>query len=1392
MDSGKKKARPNPRTTANPVSVLFFWWLKDLFLKGSKNDLEIDDLYEALEDDVSEDVGDRLEIHWRNELAKVQRNEKLKPSLTRALINAFFREYILQGGLLAIQYLVLRVLQPLFLGSVIRYFSPDNETLSREAAYCYAAGLIVTCVLNLFCMHHYNVMTLQFGMRVRVACCSLIYRKILRLSKTALGQTTTGQMVNLMSNDVVRFDLIFLFLHFIWLTPIQVVVVTYFIWESVRWAAIIGVVGLFFQTIPVQSYMSKLTSTYRLKIAKKTDDRVRLMNEIISGIQVIKMYAWEKPFEKMVEIARSREIKYLKGASYLRGIYLAFMVFTERTSLYVTLVAYTLLGNTVTADRVFSLAQFFNLLQLTMAICYPQAVQLLAETKVSVQRIEDFLLLEEHTPKVNSSKNVDEKEKIGVNIKNACARWVPGTISETITNITLEVRPGKLCAIVGPVGSGKTSLLHAILGELTLSSGSMHVSGEISYASQEPWLFVGSIRQNILFGQPYDARRYKEVVRVCALKRDFELFPYGDKTMVGERGVSLSGGQRARINMARAVYRQADIYLFDDPLSAVDTHVGKHLFEECLIGYLSNKTRILVTHQVQYLKDADLIVILNNGQIENKGTFNELAVNKSSFSDILSNSQEEAEETDDSAKSLKKQVSTSSAYSSGVEEEEEVDEPDENTEMMAKGTLNKSLYKDYFTAGSGSFLLSFMVFTLILGQIASSSADYWVSFWTNKELEKMQLMNADFEKGLLNASNPYGNYESQIGNKTLAEISGDLVFDSSTGNGSYAETETPADVFSNPDENLTTTLQSVTENVTMLSSVTPESVIVNSSFVKEKHFDESMYYTRDQYILIYTACIICCICFTILRSIMFFKVCMNSSQGLHDHMFNSILKGTMRFFDTNPSGRVLNRFSKDMGAIDEILPRAMLDSIQIFLVMFGILTMVVIVNYYLLIAIVIVGPVFYKIRVVYLATAQDIKRLEGITRSPVFSYLSASLNGLTTIRSSGAQTMVTREFDNFQDSHTSAWYLTIATNGAFGFWLDVVSVTFVSAVILSFFFLDSSIEGGNVGLAISQALILTGMLQYGIRQTAEVVNQMTSVERVLQYNDIEKEPPFESQGDQKFPPRWPEHGAVQFANLSLRYAPTESPVLKDLQFTIQSGHKVGIVGRTGAGKSSLISALFRLAKLEGAIYIDDVNTQAIGIHDLRKKISIIPQEPVLFSASLRYNLDPFGEFPDVKLWDALEEVELKDCVESLDHTVNEGGSNFSAGQRQLICLARAILRNNKILVLDEATANVDPQTDSLIQVTIRTKFKDCTVLTIAHRLNTIMDSDRVLVMDSGTMVEYAHPFQLLKEQDGYFNKLVQETGKTMSEQLTRIAQQSYENCSDPKETENQNSETSSS
>ncbi|XP_011647242.1 multidrug resistance-associated protein 4-like isoform X2 [Pogonomyrmex barbatus] len=1276
--------------------ALYLRWLAGLFWYGKDYNLEMKNIYNVMPADKSEYLGNKLEENWKNEIHAAKKDSR-KPKFFIALKKTFIWSFVHYGGWILFLSCILRVVQTYILGLLIWHFDPRATSTEMEA-YLYASAMIFLGILVILITHHSTLGLMEIGMRVRIACSSLIYRKILRLSN--FSTTSSGQIVNLLSNDMSKFEQLFVPLHYIWILPIQGCIISFLIWRSVGIASLAGVFLIIIQTIPLQGYIGKWISKLRLKIAIRTDERVHLMSEIIKGVQVIKMYTWEKPFEELVNRARKYEIDILTIISYLRGFTLATFVFTERTTLYFTIMAYVLYGHSISADKVFSMAQYFNILQLTMAILYPMAVAAAAEATVSVKRIENFLLLNENVPLTQSLSITKETSIL---MKNVSASWTTTAIVNTLHNISIQIKTGKLYTVVGPVGAGKSSFLQAILGELKISQGQVHVGGQISYACQEPWLFAGTVRNNILFGQSYNKDKYQNVINVCALIKDFEQLPYGDKTLVGDRGTILSGGQRARINLARAVYRDADIYLLDDPLSAVDTHVGRHLFDECINNYLKNKTRILVTHQLQYLKQCDYIIVLNNGQVENEGTFIDLQEKRINFLEILSKDEETKEKRKESLTDINPALDVTQNHNVNDEDTEEI-EPQETEELLVKGNLSKSLYWQYFRSGSTIIMIASFLFCLILGQIGSNGCDYWVGYWTRQEEIRIKNLQYNSTNNLTMRSSILKSIE-QVDN--TSEINNEFIeFITSTSN--YKE-----NVFNNTAQNFS---------------------INNIKIINE----DAYYLDTDIALWIYGCFIIISVVVTTTRNFIFFKICMNASKNLHNFMFSCLLKAPMSFFDNNPSGRILNRFSKDIGAIDEILPPIMLLSIQMFAVLIGILVQILIINWWIIFPIFIMIVLYEMIRRIYIPIAQTIKRLEGIAKSPIFSHVNSTLSGLTTIRSTGAQEMIRKQFDEHQDLHTRNTF------------------------------------AGNVGLALSQVLILCGMVQHGMRQTADTIAQMTSVERVLQFTELEKEGPFESNSTDKPSSNWPSKGEIKFDRVYLRYSESEPPVLKSLDFIIKPGMKIGIVGRTGAGKSSLIYALFHMAKLNGAIYIDNINTKKIGLHDLRNKISIIPQEPVLFSATLRDNLDPFHKFHDADLWSALEEVKLKHVVESLDYRVEQGGNNFSVGQRQLICLARAILQNNKILVLDEATANVDPITDTFIQITIRKKFENCTVLTIAHRLNTIMDSDKVLIMDQGQVLEFDHPFILLQNEQGHFSNMVQETGKAMTEQLKQHAKEAYE------------------
>lgn len=576
-------------------------------------------------------------------------------------------------------------------------------------------------------------------MKMRVAVSTAIYRKALRLSRTALGDTTTGQVVNLISNDLGRFDRALIHFHFLWLGPLELLISSYFLYQQIGVASLYGI-GILLLFLPFQTYLSRLTSKLRLQTALRTDQRVRMMNEIISGIQVIKMYTWEKPFGKVIEQLRRSEMSSIRKVNYIRGTLLSFEITLGRIAIFVSLLGFVLMGGELTAERAFSVTAFYNILRRTVTKFFPSGMSQFAEMQVTLRRIKTFMMRDESgVQAVTHKKDIGAKEPL-VELKSFRAHWTQEYAEPVLDNINISLKPPQLVAVIGPVGSGKSSLIQAILGELPPDTGSVKLQGSLSYASQEPWLFNASIRDNILFGLPMDKHRYRSVIRKCALERDLELLQ-GDHTVVGERGAGLSGGQRARISLARAVYRQADIYLLDDPLSAVDTHVGRHLFEECMRGYLRDKLVILVTHQLQFLEHADLIVIMDKGRITAIGSYEEMLKSGQDFAQLLAQqTQEEKEVSDNEDKSVNDSKSNYSRQSSRQSRNsvssvdsgqdsvmEETKQPLQESRSNEK--IGLSMYRKYFSAGSGWFLFVLVSFFCLGTQILASGGDYFVSYW---------------------------------------------------------------------------------------------------------------------------------------------------------------------------------------------------------------------------------------------------------------------------------------------------------------------------------------------------------------------------------------------------------------------------------------------------------------------------------------------------------------------------------------------------------------------------------------------------------------------------------------------------------------------------------------
>ncbi|XP_071552963.1 ATP-binding cassette sub-family C member 4-like isoform X4 [Panulirus ornatus] len=1394
MDQTRKIRLPNPRDTAGCLSKMIFWWILPLMRLGNKRSLEVSDLYHVQEQDASQGLGNKLQKNWDEEV-EWSRAKGKKASYVKALIRCFGWEYACVGTLAAFEECVLRIGQPLCLGNLIRYFSGE-EGYTNMDGWLYSTGLVMGSLLYIFSHHPFFWGTQHIGMQIRIGSCAMIYRKALRLSKVAMGKTTVGQMVNLLSNDVNRFDTSIIFLHYLWIGPLQTMIVLGILWTELGPSCLAGIM-LLILFVPLQSWMGKVFSRLRLATAHRTDERVRIMNEIINAMRVIKMYTWEKPFTALIEEARKHEIDVIMRTNYYRAVNMSLFFTSSKVIVFLALLTYILTGNVLTAEKVFVTSSLINNVRLVMTLFFPFGIAMGSETLISCKRLQEFLEMEERedTNRVQRSNLRPKQKDCGLVVAGLTAKWSDATEEDTLSDISCSVKAGELLAVIGPVGSGKGSLLNAILGELPAKRGSISVRGKLAYASQEPWVFSGTVRQNILFGQPYDEKRYNEVIKVCALEQDLEQLPQRDMTTVGERGVSLSGGQKARVNLARAVYYDADIYLLDDPLSAVDAHVGRHLFDNCIMKHLKHKVRVLVTHQLQYLKPASQILILREGHTEAIGGYHQLVNSGVDFASLLSEGLE-----DEKVSPLSRASSIRSTKRNGVIPNGRIFQDGEkfgsSCSLQRKGQIHTDSSASLHDSVEAENILSISGVHIAGSSLSVSDSAHGTPFKNAKKHQRSEkrLNNIQEEKSqpLLKDTDDSVDKDEPEGRGSEAEmrsegsVKGAIYLEYFLAGGGWilliilflANVITQV-LFSGTDYWLSYWANG--EQIRAQMILEPNDKVMDllgngSSFSYVNAPVPEGYLDTTTNVYVYSGLTAGLFVLSLCRTVLFFVICMTSSRTLHNRMFKAIIHVPIKFFDTHPVGQVLNRFTKDIGQIDDFLPGTMWDFIEILLNFLGIIVVISSINIWIILPTMGLGIIFVFLRRFYLSTARDVKRLEGITRSPVFSHLSASLQGLTTIRAFEAQQIFMDDFDNHQDLHSSAWFLFLCTTRWFGICLDWISCIYIAVVTYSFMGMTNAL-GGDIGLAISSAMMLSGMFQWGVRQSAEVENQMTSVERVVEYSRLEPEAALETEKDKTPKEGWPEHGIITFEDVSLQYNENEPPVLKNLNFCIRSSEKIGIVGRTGAGKSSMLTSLFRLTEPSGVIRIDSVDIKELGLHDVRGNISIIPQDPTLFSGTMRKNLDPFSQYNDEQLWRSLEEVQLKESVSDLEGGLEarmaEGGSNLSVGQRQLVCLARAILRHNKILVLDEATANVDPRTDALIQQTIRTKFKDCTVLTIAHRLHTIMDSDRVMVLQAGRVEEFDEPHVLLKNEKSLLMSLVQQTGKAATEQLYQIAEKAY-------------------
>ncbi|XP_076253709.1 ATP-binding cassette sub-family C member 4-like [Rhynchophorus ferrugineus] len=1264
MDPGKRSEnKRNPRENASLLSIILFWFTTPILRKGKKDGLEESDIYRILPKFNSIQLGNDLESRWYNKNGKVI-GDKLngQESIFKCLVKYYGCYYMFLGVIQLFMRTGILFLQPRALSKFVAYFKENQTDVTKQDALRYGFLLILINIIICIYNHNYQQMIMEYSIKVRTSLCALIYRKALKLRPGTFADGPMGKVVTLVTKDAFSIDGALQFMNDIWVSIAQTIVVTIILYNKIGYS-VFGGIGLFLMTVPLQAYFGRKCSQMRLIAAKKAEERFQLVKETFSAIKIVKMYKWEKYFEKIINDTRAKEASKLKIIYYLKAVILTIGGLTHKLAFFCTILIYTRLGNTADAEIVYFIQQCFVILRSCITTSIPMGINTQAELYAAMKRFQEFLSAPEVQPKSRAVSVQNPK----VYLNNVFVEIGGNTV---LKSVSINLEKG-LLIVAGNMGGGKSCLLKTILNEYPISGGELWVNGTISYAPEESWLFPSTIRQNILFGQNYDETRYQEVLRVCDLKHDLNQFKERDNTIVGDSGVNLSKGQQARICLARAVYKNSDIYLLDDCLSALDAHVNKYIFQECIRGFLKDKLVILVNNNANNwgLVPSGSVIFLENGKTPDLQQQKE-AMDKRITYYI----------DDDANLSYCDKENHLHLHEANVNNEDNATEddqlltkqsnvsPEDNLyhESQKKGKVLLQNYISYYRYSGGICVLVLTIFVFLACQIALSFSDKLISLWVNLEPNKTKLI---------------------IANKT--------------------ETKEYADL---------------------------------------NHQSESFMNIYILAILIGTA-------LTLTRSVVNFYFCTRAGKKLHKVLIQALLKAKMVFFDTHYIGNIVNRVSKDFHTIDENIPFIIYEIFRSLFVVLGTLALIASVQKYLVLLAMVFLVILYLIQRYYIETGRSLRRLEAASRSPMIGYINASLDGLTAVRAFQQENVLKEEFDKHQNNFTSVNYMNLSTNRAFGFILDMSCTFFTATIIIYFMIFSESALAGDVGLAVSQAMQLTGLLQWAIKQATEMENTMTSVERVLEYAHAEPE----SETGTAIA-NWPKSNSIEFDNVSLVYEKTNERALKNIKFEVPGNCKIGILGRTGAGKSSIISTLFRLYDYEGTIRIDGVDISVLRLETLRSGLGIIPQDPTLFSGTIRSNIDPLNRYHDSDIWSALGKVQMKPVITSLDQQITDHGQSYSSGQRQLICLARALLCKNKIIILDEATAKMDIETDKVIQEVIKDNFADCTVLVIAHRLYSFKTADKVLVVQDGRIVEFDDSAKLLEDPNSLFNKMIQETG----------------------------------
>ncbi|KAG1747124.1 ABC transporter [Suillus paluster] len=1325
-----------PEATAGFVSLLWFGWMTPLLSLGYARPLESSDLYKLQEERGASQIANAILKSYETRREKAaEYNERLtkgeiSPGLrglwwsvrgVRAEREKQWREkdgrrkaslilamndsvcwWFWSAGILKIIGDTAQVTSPLLVKAIIT-FATESYTNHQTGqptppigqGIGLAFGLLTLQLIASWSNNHFSYRSMGTGVLLRGGLITAIYSKSLRLTARARVTLSNGELVNHISTDVSRIDFCMGYFHMSWAAPIQLTVCLILLLINLGPSALAGF-ALFVVATPIQIYGIGRLFSLRMKSMVWTDKRSKILQEVLSGMRVIKFFSWEVPFLKRISEYRQNEMAYIRTLLILRAAMNALFFSLPALASVLAFITYALAGYNLTAANIFTSLTLFQLVRLPL-IFLPMSLSSIADAATACDRLVnvfDAETLDEafvtHND-MNAAVKVEDasftwdspppppedpkKKGKGGNIRKGPPTPLPAPGDDAnifkVTDIDLEIPRGQLVAIVGAIGMGKTSLLQGLIGEMRRSSGKVKFGGSVGYCAQVAWIQNTTIRDNICFGRPFDEQRYWKAVRDACLETDLEMLPNHDLTEVGEKGISLSGGQKQRINICRAIYCNTDIQIFDDPLSALDAHVGKAVFENVL-KRSTGKTRILVTHALHFLPEVDYIYTLVDGRIAERGTHAELMANDGAFSHFVA----EFGSREDATKKEDKPVD-----GAGIDEKKNeigmtgkamMQEEERNT-----GVIKWRVYREYLTAAHGTVMVPLLLLSLVLMEVSNVMSSYWLVYWQEYKWHQ----SSGFYTGIY---------------ATLG----------------------------------------VSQALTM--------------FIMGAIFALLTYY---------------------------------ASQQLHRISLRRVLYAPMSFFETTPLGRIMNRFAKDIDTVDNLFGDSLRMLISTASQIIGAIILISIIIPYFLIAAFFILICYCYATMFYRASARELKRLDALLRSSLYSHFSESLSGLTTIRAYGELDRFRAENIELVDVENRAYWLTVVNQRWLCMRLEFLGALLTLTVALLTVGTRFSISPGQTGVALSYIVMVQQSFTYMVRQLSEVENCMNSVERVMHYaKEVEQEAAHVVENSPA-PADWPSQGEIVMKDVVLRYRPELPPVLKGLSMSLSPGEKIGVVGRTGAGKSSIMTAIYRMVELaSGSISIDGVNISTVGLAQLRKGLSIIPQDAFLFSGTLRTNLDPFELHDDAKLCDAMKRAHLVESNRDLPFTSalppNEGqpgprftlespiddeGSNLSIGQRSLVSLARALVNDTKILILDEATASVDYETDRKIQDTIAYEFKERTILCIAHRLQTIIGYDRICVMDAGTIAEFDTPANLFAMPDGIFRGMCERSSITLDD-----------------------------